>query len=218
MVRGRDAQRIGQLHRPPPRGPRRADGDHLGERRSRSQPPHQLPRTACRGVEVGQCPEVAGRGQGRPGDPLPADDPRGRLRDAGLRAHRRDPFDRLRRLLGRRAALAGSTNRAPSSSSPPTRRRAAARRTPLKTNGNQALEGLARGAAAGGAADRRRCRMAAGPRPLAARGWQRWCLGRLPARADGRRGPAVHPLHLRLDRKAQGRACTPPAAISSTPR
>jgi acetyl-CoA synthetase len=30
--------------------------------------------------------------------------------------------------------------------------------------------------------------------------------GRLPGRGDGRRGPAVHPLHLRLDRQAQGRA------------
>ena len=31
-------------------------------------------------------------------------------------------------------------------------------------------------------------------------------LGRLPARADERRGPPVHPLHLGLDRQAQGRA------------
>ena len=31
-------------------------------------------------------------------------------------------------------------------------------------------------------------------------------VGRVPARADGCRGPAVHPLHLRLDRQAQGRA------------
>ena len=31
-------------------------------------------------------------------------------------------------------------------------------------------------------------------------------LARLPARADERRGPAVHPLHLGLDRQAQGRA------------
>jgi hypothetical protein len=51
----------------------------------------------------GQRPEGAGRQEGRPGCPLPADDPRGRLRDAGLRADRRDPFHRLRRLLARRA-------------------------------------------------------------------------------------------------------------------
>ncbi len=31
-------------------------------------------------------------------------------------------------------------------------------------------------------------------------------LDRLPGRADGRRGSAVHPLHVGLDRKAQGRA------------
>ena len=43
-------------------------------------------------------------------------------------------------------------------------------------------------------------------------------IERLRARGDGRRGPAVHPLYLRLDRQAQGRAahhrrlsaCTPP--------
>ena len=43
------------------------------------------------------------------------------------------------------------------------------------------------------------------PRPLVGgRGSRR--LRRLPARGNGRRGPAVHPLHLRLDRQAQGRA------------
>ena len=46
---------------------------------------------------------------------------------------------------------------------------------------------------------------AAGPRLLVRRG-ARQGLRRLPARADGRRGPALHPLHLRLDRKAEGRA------------
>ena len=33
VVRGRQAQRLRQLHRPPPRHPRRPDRDHLGERR-----------------------------------------------------------------------------------------------------------------------------------------------------------------------------------------
>ena len=41
---------------------------------------------------------------------------------------------------------------------------------------------------------------------------------RLRAGADERRGSAVHPLHLRLDRQAQGRACTPPPATCCTPR
>ena len=38
---------------------------------------------------------------------------------------------------------------------------------------------------------------------------------RVRARADGRRGPAVHPLHVRLDRRAEGRAAHHRAAISS---
>ena len=42
-----------------------------------------------------------GRQEGRPGHHLPADDPRGGLRDAGLRPHRRRPLGRLRRLLAR---------------------------------------------------------------------------------------------------------------------
>ena len=40
----------------------------------------------------------ARRGQGRPRADLHADDPRGDVRDARLRAHRRDPFGGLRRL------------------------------------------------------------------------------------------------------------------------
>jgi hypothetical protein len=43
--------------------------------------------------------EGARRQERRPRHHLPADDPRGRLRHAGLRAHRRHPFHRLRRLL-----------------------------------------------------------------------------------------------------------------------
>ena len=35
---------------------------------------------------------------------------------------------------------------------------------------------------------------------------------RLPGRADGRRGPALHPLHLGLDRRSRRASCTPPAA------
>ena len=56
---------------------------------------------ARRRLPDGQRAQGAWRAQGRPGRPLPADDPRGGLRHAGLRADRRDPFDRLRRLLAR---------------------------------------------------------------------------------------------------------------------
>ena len=91
------------------------------------------------------------------------------------------------------------------------------RRTPLKANADKAVAGLAgvrqlvvRRTGGDVALGRR-------PRRLAARGdGDR----RRPLRAGRgrRRGPALHPLHLGLDRPAQGRACTPPAAISSTPR
>ena len=46
-----------------------------------------------------QCDEEARRQEGRPRHHLHADDPGGGLCDARLHAHRRDPFDRLRRLL-----------------------------------------------------------------------------------------------------------------------
>ena len=42
--------------------------------------------------------------------------------------------------------------------------------------------------------------------------------GRVPLRADERRGSAVHPLHLRLDRQAQGRAAHHRRLPASTPR
>ena len=55
------------------------------------------------------------------------------------------------------------------------------------------------------------------PRHLAARGAGQG-RRRLPAGGDERRGPAVHPLHLGLDRQAEGRAAHVAAAISSSPR
>ena len=55
------------------------------------------------------------------------------------------------------------------------------------------------------AAYRRRGRLARGPRRLVPRGDGGGVRG-LPGRGDGRRGPAVHPLHLGVDRKAQGGA------------
>ncbi len=52
-----------------------------------------------RGLPLRQRPETARRQEGRPRHDLPADDSRSGLRDARLRAHRRDPFHRVRRLL-----------------------------------------------------------------------------------------------------------------------
>ena len=55
----------------------------------------------ARGAALRQRPARLGIEQGRRRRHLPADDPRGRGRDAGLRADRRAPQRRLRRLLGR---------------------------------------------------------------------------------------------------------------------
>ncbi len=103
VVRGRRHQRRLQLHRSPSAQARRPDRDHLGRRRSVEVQAHHLRRTRRPGRPFRQCAERPRRQEGRPRHDLSADDPRDGLRDAGLRAHRRDPFGRVRRLLARRA-------------------------------------------------------------------------------------------------------------------
>ena len=99
LVRGRRHQRLRQLHRPAPRHPRRPGRDHLGRRRPVGLAKHHLPRAARGGLPDGERPAQPRRRQGRPGHDLPADDPGGRLRHAGLRPARGDPLGGLRRLL-----------------------------------------------------------------------------------------------------------------------
>ena len=101
LVRRRGAERLGQLPRPAPAGARQRHRHHLGGRRPQGQPQDHLRRGPRRDLPHGQCAEGARRQEGRPGHHLPADDPRGGLRHAGLRPHRRDPFGDLRRLLAR---------------------------------------------------------------------------------------------------------------------
>ena len=78
---------------------RQPDRDHLGRRRPEGRQEDHLSGAARRGVPDGQHPAQPQRREGRPRHHLHADDPRGRLRDARLRAHRRDPFGGVRRLL-----------------------------------------------------------------------------------------------------------------------
>ena len=100
MVRGRHPQRLGQLHRPASEGARRSGRHHLGARRpERRSAPHHLSRAPSRGEYLRQCAQVDGGETRRPRHHLPADDPRGGLRHARLRAHRRHPLGRVRRLL-----------------------------------------------------------------------------------------------------------------------
>ena len=67
-----------------------------------------------------RCCSALGVKQGRPRADLHADDPGGGVRDAGLRAHRRDPFGGVRRLRVASAWRRASTTPSRRSSSAPT--------------------------------------------------------------------------------------------------
>ena len=128
-------------------------------------------------------------------------------RHARLRAHRRHPLGRVRRLLAGLARRPHRRLRLATSSSPPTRACAAAARfrsRPTPTRRSTRPRGVK--TVHRRAPHRRRRRHG---RPAATSGYDEIAegrAGRLPARGDERRGPAVHPLHLRLDRQAEGRA------------
>ena len=92
------------------RRPARAD---LGLDRGRPGAHLQLPRAARRGAAHGRDAAGAGRAAGRPRADLHADDPGGGVRDAGLRAHRRDPLGGVRRLRQRQPGHAASTTPSP---------------------------------------------------------------------------------------------------------
>ena len=168
----------------------------------------------------GQRARVARRQGGRPRRHLPADDPRGRDRDAGVRAHRR----RCTRSSSaasrpRRCARASRTPRR-SSSSPPTAADRAARRSPLKANVDEAV--------AETPSVEQRARRAA-HRPGRRRGpgrdvWWHELVGAQPATHEAagvrHRAPAVHPLHVRHHREAEGHPAHHrrlPRAASPTP-
>ena len=130
MVRGRHAERLGQLHRPASEEARQADRHHLRARRPRARgEAHHLSRAAQAGVPPGQCAEGK-RGQARrPGDDLSADDPGDGLRHARLRADRRHPLGRVRRLLAGTRWRDASRTANRSFSSRPTRACAAGARS-----------------------------------------------------------------------------------------
>ncbi len=163
----------------------------------------QLHEEVCRFANV-----LKGEGveEGRPRHDLHADDPRGGVRDARLRADRRDPFGGVRRLLARGAGGADRRIATATVFITADEGRRGGKRVPLKANVDAAakhapaLETVIVVKATGGDVAMQPGRdvwyhEAAAERPR-----------RLPARADGRRGSAVHPLHLGIDRQAQGRA------------
>ena len=140
---------------------------------------------------------------GRPGQHLPADDPRGRRRDAGLRPHRRAAQRRVRRLLvgGPRRPHQRRRGQGPHHR---RRRLPPGRGLPAQAPGRRgrgstpSIEHVIVVRRGGNAVD-----MEDGPRPLVPRAHGRR-RRRVPGRADGRRAAALPPLHLGHDRQAQG--------------
>ena len=98
VVRRRPHEPVPQRGRPSPRGTRRPEGADLHLDRDRRDAHVHVPRARRRGQPVRGGPEGAGRGPRRPRADLHADDRRGSVRDARVRADRRDPLRRLRRL------------------------------------------------------------------------------------------------------------------------
>ncbi len=170
VVRGRRHQCRGQLRRPSSAQARQANRDHLGERRPDQIQAHHLRAIGRGGRPLRQCAEGARRQEGRPRHDLSADDPRSGLRDARLRAHRRDPLHRVRRLLARRARR---PHRGLGFGGRHHRRRGHARRPPGAAQGQCRRRGRQdqlRQACAGRQTHRRRRRLGREPRRLVARG------------------------------------------------
>ena len=184
---------------------RRPGRHHLGRRRSQGRPQDHLSRAARRGVPLRQRAQGARRQEGRPRHHLPADDPRGGVRDARLRAHRRRPFGGVRRLL---AGFARRPHRGCEVGRRHHRRRRSARRPQGAAQGECRRRRRPRRQRHqhGGGAPHRRARRHEGRARRLLRRDRQDRAGRVPVRADERRGSAVHPLHLGLDRQAEGRA------------
>jgi hypothetical protein len=211
VVRRRQAQRQPQLPRPARRGrPRRPGRLPLGGRAGR-HPHHHLRRAARRGPAGRQRAQGARGRQGRPGRGLPADDPGAAvtmLACARIGAVHSVVFggfsaqalrDRINDSDCKVLVTAdGGYRRGSVARSSPQRRRGA--------RGHPSIEHVLvvqRGENDVEMVDGRDVwwhELVAGPGR------------RLPARADGQRGPALPALHLGHDRASPRASCTPPAA------
>ena len=182
----------------------RPGGDHL----EGDDPPttRKSPTASSTSRSAGSpTPCAVGRAPRRRSDHLHADDPRGRGRHARLHPHRRDPLGGLRRLLPE--ALAGRIidckSKVVITADEGVR---GGKRTPLKANVDDALTNPETSSVQ---------KIIVCKRTGAEIKWNQhrdvWydddegCRQHLRTQ-NGRRGPAVHPLHLRLHRQAEGRA------------
>ena len=216
VVRGRHAQRVVQLPRPQRRSGHGDKTAIIFEADDGSVTRRHLPRAARARLPLRQRAEGARRQEGRPRRHLHADVGRRRRRDAGLRAHRRASHSVV---FGGFSAQSlrepHRRRRRRRSSSPPTSSMRGGKPLPLKAIVDEAL-------ALGGCdvgqrrhrlqAHRRQGRRGRRPRHLAARARREGAAETCEPEWVERRAPAVHPLHLGLDRQAQGRAALAPAA------
>ena len=202
VVRGRPAERFVQLPRPAHRGRRRRQGRVLlGGRAWRHQGDH-LPRAARRRRSTGERAQEPRRGQGRPGQHLPRDGARASDRDARVRADR-GPALRGVRWVQRRGAPRPDQRRR--GEGVDHRGRRLATRIDRPAQGQRGRRG--RRMPLDRTRDHRpplreRASVPTGARSLVPRACGR-PVHRLPAGADGRRGPAVPAVHERHDREAQ---------------
>ena len=229
VVRGRHAERLGQLRRPPPGDPRRPDRDHLGARRSRDAGRSTSPTASCTTRSRSSANVLKALGV-KKGDrvvlylPMIPEAAYAMLACARIGAIHsivfagfspdalREPDQRLRREAGdhRRRGAA--------------RRQATRRSRPTPTRRSLHCPTTCASSWCGAPA-------ATSPGTPGRDVWLHEEMAEVssdcaPSR-DGRRGPAVHPLHLRLDRQAEGRGAhhrrlprlrrdDPPATSSTT--
>ena len=213
MVLRRPPERFLQLRGPAPRRPRRPDRHPLGARRAGGVREDLLPGAEAQRLPHRQRPPRPRRAPRRPRLPLHADDPRARLHDARLRAHRGGPLRRLRRLQRGVAARPD-----PRRALPDGRHR---QRGPPRREAHPPEEDRGprhRGPGDGGDGARRpahghRDRHAVGTRPLDGRRDPQAAL-HLHRGVDGGGRPALRPLHLREHGEAEG----PPPHDGRLPR
>ena len=208
MVPGRLAQHLLQRPRPPrARRARRPGGPDLRQSRDEHAADLHLRRAARQGRHLRGRARLAGGREGRPRGRLHADGPRGRGRDARVRASRRHPLGRLRRVRAGRAGRADRGRQADGHRRRQLRHRAQPGRRVQADAGCRARPQRAQARVRDRAAARAvpsgcRCaRHRLGGDRLGRAGLRRRA-GRL-RRGRGDR-PALRAVHLRHDRAAQG--------------
>ena len=182
----------------------RQDRDHLRGRRRQGDEDH-LPAAVPGGLQVRERAQGERHQAGRPRPDLHADVDPGGGRDAGVRAHRRNAFGGVRRLLGEERAGAHHRCR---------RHRGDHRRRPVPRRARDPAEARGRRGARHGRlrGDQERHRLQALGQQGADAGRARHLVGRrgegpgryLRADLRQRRASALHPVHLGLDRQAEG--------------